>query len=84
MTNEENRLTKEQFLYRAQLTLDTLSNSLEKIKTFITEYAETDGEWVENMKGERPWRAFETMIEEAVMLKKTTWNFFENSWYGNR
>lgn len=84
MTIYEDKEKKAEFIQRARVALEAMTNSLEDIKSFLSEYAEAKDFWGTDDDPSRPWDSFDTLIEEAVILKRATWKYIESCFYGER
>ena len=83
MTIEDDKQKKTEFLLRAHCALETITDCIEDIINFMAEYAESKDFWGTDDDPSRPWDSFDTLIEEAVILKKRTWKHIENCLHGN-
>ena len=78
MTIEDDKQKKAEFLLCAHCALETMTNCIEDIVSYMKEYSESDDFWLQSDDPGRPWDSFDALIEEAVILKRTAWNHVES------
>lgn len=83
MTFEDDKQKKAEFLLRAHCALETMTNCIEDIVNLMAKYAESKDGWTEDDDPSQPWDSFDSLIEEAVILKRTTWKYLESCLYEN-